>query len=134
MGSSIQPQSAVFPVLDLEFAFAWSRHAPGIGGWELSVVEMNTGELIEIVPPGAEFPVFYVVPRENGVEIIRERVIEVGGGQVSVANAPSLREALLLLCRLPASDLDEIDDELRTISMSRISGRELPRADALPPP
>ena len=91
---------AVFPLEDLQFALAWSQVAPGIGGWKLTVSEMTTGEIVEVTPPGAEFPVFYVLPRPNGVEIIRERVIEVGGGQVPVALLPTLRDAVLLLCPL----------------------------------
>lgn len=99
---------AVFPIQDLHFAVAWSRVAPGIGGWQLSVSEMTTGEIVEVIPPGAEFPVFYLLPRPAGVEIIRERVMEVGGGQVSMATVPSLREAVLLLCPLNELGMAEL--------------------------
>ena len=93
------PQTT-FPVEDLQFAIAWSRLAPGWGGWQASVSEMATGEIVEVTPPGAEFPLFYILPRACGVEVIRERVMEVGGGQVSVATVPTLRDAVLLLCPL----------------------------------
>ena len=99
---------AVFPVEDLQFAMAWSRVAPGFGGWTLAVSEMTTGELVEVTPPGAEFPVFYVLPRPEGTEIIRERVIEVGGGQVSEAMVPSLRDAVLLLCPLGSEGMEQL--------------------------
>lgn len=95
-----QKLHAAFPVEDLRFALAWSRMAPGFGGWQLGVSEMASGEMVEVIPPGAEFPVFYVLPRAGCVEVIRERVIEVGGGQVSVATVPTLRDAVLLLCPL----------------------------------
>ncbi len=89
-----------FPVDDLLFALAWSRLAPGLGGWRLAVIEIDTGEMIEIILPGAEFPVFLILPRRRHVELIRERPIEAGGGQVRVATLPTLREAVLLLCPL----------------------------------
>ncbi len=100
---------ATFPVEDLKFAMAWSRVAPGIGGWQLAVSEMTSGEIVEVTPPGAEFPVFYILQRLNGVEIIRERVIEVGGGQVSVAIVPTLRDAVLLLCPIGFENVAQIE-------------------------
>lgn len=104
---------SAFPIEDLRFALAWSRVAPGWGGWQVSVSEMATGEMVEVVPPGAEFPLFYVLPRAGSVEVIRERVMEVGGGQVSVAMVPTLRDALLLLCPLDADALAQAGHDMK---------------------
>lgn len=101
-------QSKAFAVDDLLFALAWSRLAPGLGGWRLSITEISTGEMVEIIPPGAEFPVFLILPRADHVEVIRERPIEAGGGQVRVATLPTLRDAVLLLCPLDAQHVFEL--------------------------
>ena len=109
----VQKLHAAFPLEDLRFALAWSRMAPGLGGWQLGVSEMASGELVEVIPPGAEFPVFCILPRADGVEIIRERVMEVGGGQVSVATVPTLRDAVLLLCPLGADAMAQVSQLMR---------------------
>ncbi len=104
---------AVFPVEDLLFALEWSRVAPGLGGWQVAVTEINSGEMVEVTPPGAEVPVFCILPRGDHVELIRERPIEVGGGQVHVGRLPNLLEAVLKLCPLgpqQAFDLERVID------------------------
>lgn len=102
-------ECAVFPIADLRFALAWSVAAPGFGGWRVEVVQISSGEMVDVIPPGAEFPVFSVVPRTAHVEVIWERAADAGGGQVIVARPSSLREALLLLCPLSADCLADID-------------------------
>lgn len=103
------PACAVFPVADLRFALAWSRAAPGLGGWQVTITQISSGEMVDVIPPGAEFPVFYILPRTGHVELVRERSIEVGGGQVVVARCPTLRDALLLLCPLSQECLAGIE-------------------------
>ena len=92
--------SGAFSVSDLCFALAWSRVAPGFGGWQIAFTQISSGEMIDVIPPGAEFPVFHILPRAGHVELIQERCADVGGGQVLVARCPALRDALLLLCPL----------------------------------
>ena len=99
----------MFPLDDLRFALAWSTAAPGFGGWRVEVVQVSSGEMVDVVPPGAEFPVFCVLPRVGYVEVIWEHAADAGGGQATVARPPTLREALLLLCPLSAECLAEID-------------------------
>jgi hypothetical protein len=98
-----------FAVSDLCFALAWSRVAPGFGGWQIAFMQISTGEMIDVVPPGAEFPVFHILPRAGHVELIQERSAEAGGGQVLVARCPALRDALLLLCPLGPEGLAAAD-------------------------
>ena len=100
---------AAFPIADLRFALAWSRVAPGFGGWQAAVTQISSGEMIDVVPPGAEFPVFCIFPRMGHVELVRERSIEVGGGQVVVARCPTLRDALLMLCPLSQECLADVE-------------------------
>ncbi|MGI4944347.1 MAG: hypothetical protein ACRYHQ_27950 [Janthinobacterium lividum] len=99
----------MFPIADLQFALAWSDAAPGFGGWRIEVVQISSGEMVDVVPPGAEFPVFWVVPRTGHVEVMWEHSAEAGGGQVLVARPSTLRDALLLLCPLSAECLADID-------------------------
>jgi len=98
-----------FSVSDLCFALAWSRVAPGFGGWQIAFVQISNGEMIDVIPPGAEFPVFHILPRAGHVELIQERSAEVGGGQVLVARCPALRDVLLLLCPLDPECLAAAD-------------------------
>lgn len=101
-----------FPVDDLSFAMAWSRVAPGIGGWRLAVSEMTSGEIVEIIPPGAKFPVFYVLPRPGGAEIIWDCSTVVEDDQASLGLLPSLRDAVLLLCPLTSEVLAQVRESL----------------------
>ena len=108
-GSGFLDECAAFSIADLRFALAWSAVAPGFGGWRAEVVQISTGEMLDVTPPGAESPVFCVMPRAGHVEVIRERPAEAGGGQVTVARPRTLRDALLLLCPLDAACLAELD-------------------------
>ena len=111
-GSAASSECAVFPIADLQFALAWSVAAPGFGGWRIEVVQISSGEMVDVIPPGAQFPVFWVVPRTEYVEVIWEHPAEAGGGQVTVARPPTLRDALLLLCPLSAECLSDINRKL----------------------
>ncbi|HEY0205529.1 MAG TPA: hypothetical protein VGC15_15395 [Acetobacteraceae bacterium] len=102
----------MFPIADLRFALAWSAAAPGYGGWRIEVVQISSGEMVDVVPPGAQFPVFWVVPRVGHVEVMWEHSAEAGGGQVTVARPSTLRDALLLLCPLSAECLASLDRKL----------------------
>ncbi len=113
--------AASFPIGDLQFALAWSQVAPGIGGWRLTVSEMTSGEMVEVTPPGAEFPTFYILPRAGLVEIIRERAMEVGGGQVRVGSVSSLKDAVLLLCPLSPAVVAQIDCSLLPVKFRSAS-------------
>ncbi|WP_426954311.1 hypothetical protein [Muricoccus radiodurans] len=106
-------EPGTFPIADLRFGFAWSRVAPGIDGWRVELVQIATGEMFDVTPPGSEFPVFSILPRAGSVEMIRERPIEAGGGQVIVGCFGSLREAVLTLCPLEEGQLAQIDQDLR---------------------
>lgn len=110
-------KAGLFPVADLRFGMAWSRLAPGIGGWPLTVTETTSGEMVDVTPPGAEHPVFCILPRPDHVEIIRERSIDVGGGQVTVACVDNLRQAVLLLCALDSRHIAEIDEQIARDSL-----------------
>ncbi len=116
MSDPIPPpaQSGSFPVADLEFSFAWSAVAPGIDGWRVELVQIASGEMLDVTPPGAEYPVFSILPRFGHVEVIRERPLDFGGGggQVPVGRFPSLREAVLALCPLHKDEIAKIDREL----------------------
>ncbi len=101
--------SGAFSVSDLCFALAWSRVAPGFGGWRIVFLQISSGEMIDVVPPGAEFPVFHILPRAGHVELTQEHSAEVGGGQVLIARGPALRDALLLLCPLDPECLAAAD-------------------------
>jgi len=111
-GSAASSECAVFPLADLRFALAWSAAAPGFGGWRVEVVQISSGEMVDVVPPGSQFPVFWVVPRIGHVEVVWEKSAEAGGGQVTVARPSTLRDALLLLCPLSAECLADIDRKL----------------------
>jgi hypothetical protein len=111
-GSAASSECAVFPIADLRFALAWSAAAPGFGGWRVEVVQISSGEMLDVIPPGAQFPVFWVVPRVGHVEVVWEHSAEAGGGQVTVARPSTLRDALLLLCPLGAECLADIDRTL----------------------
>jgi len=108
-GSAASSECAVFPIADLRFALAWSAAAPGFGGWRVEVVQISSGEMVDVIPPGAQFPVFWVVPRVGHVEVVWEHSAEAGGGQVTVARPSTLRDALLLLCPLSSECLADID-------------------------
>ena len=111
-GSASSSECAMFPIADLRFALAWSDAAPGFGGWQVEVVQISSGEMVDVIPPGAQFPVFSVVPRMGHVEVVWEHAAEAGGGQVTVARPSTLRDALLLLCPLSAECLADIDRKL----------------------
>ena len=108
-GSAASSDCAVFPLADLRFALAWSAAAPGFGGWRAEVVQISSGEMVDVIPPGADFPIFCVLPRTGYVEVIWEHAADAGGGQATVARPDTLRDALLLLCPLGAECLAEID-------------------------
>ena len=97
--------AGTFFTIDLCFALAWSRIAPGLGGWQTVIVQISSGKMIDVIPPRAEFLVFHLLPRTGHVELVHERSIEVGGGQVLVACCPRLRDALLPLCPLSPDGL-----------------------------
>ncbi len=101
--------TGAFSVSDLCFALAWSRVAPGFGGWQIAFMQISNGEMIDVIPPGAEFPVFHVLPSAEYVELIQEHSAEMGGGQVLVTRCPALRDALLLLCPLDPECLAAAD-------------------------
>ena len=107
--SAALSECAVFPIADLRFALAWSAAAPGLGGWRIEVVQISSGEMVDVIPPGADFPVFCVLPRIGHVELIWEHAADAGGEQAMVAQPSTLRDALLLLCPLGAECLAEID-------------------------
>lgn len=115
MTASLHPDSmspracGVFSVADLRFALAWSRVAPGFGGWRIAVLQISTGEMVEVTPPGASFAAFCALPRTGYVELVQEGSMEDGGGQVTVAQSATLRDALLLLCPLSRESLAEIE-------------------------
>ena len=115
------PELGSFSIADLKFGFAWSAVAPGIDGWRIEVVQIASGEMLDVTPPGAEFPVFSILPRAGHVEVIRERPLDAGGGQVHVGRFQSLREAVLTLCPLEAGQVTRIDQEILqpTTTMSR---------------
>ena len=118
--------SGAFCVSDLCFALAWSRVAPGFGGWRIAFMQISTGEMIDVVPPGAEFPVFHILPRAGHVELMQEHSAEVGGGEVLVARCPTLRDALLLLCPLDPECLAAADaGQSRTFAETSLWDRSM---------
>jgi hypothetical protein len=93
--------AAGFPVKHLAFALAWAAAAPG--GWVVKVTVVNDGELVSVVPPGAEFPVFFLALEHGAVETVRQRPAELGGELVGHGSHWTLVEAVLALCPLSAS-------------------------------
>ena len=106
---SLLDKCAAFSIADLRFALGWSAVAPGFGGWRVEVVQISTGEMLDVTPPGAAFPVFCVMPRAGHVVVVHEHAAEAGGGQVTVARPRTLRDALLLLCPLDPACLADLD-------------------------
>ena len=92
--------SASFPVDHLTFALAWAAVAPG--GWMVTVAAVNNGELVSVVPPGAEVPVFFLGLEHGVVETVRHRPAELGGQLVGHGAHRTLIEAVLALCPLSA--------------------------------
>jgi hypothetical protein len=113
-------------VSDLCFALAWSRVAPGYGGWRIALMQISSGEMIDVIPPGAEFPAFHILPRAGHVELIQEHSAEVGGGQDLIARCPVLRDALLLLCPLDPECLAAADaGQSRTLAETSLWDRSM---------
>ncbi|WP_426954301.1 hypothetical protein [Muricoccus radiodurans] len=106
------PECESFSIAGLSFSFAWSRLAPGIDGWRVQLVQIASGEMLDVTPPGSEFPVFSILPRAGYIEVIRERPIDAGGGQISIGRFRGLREAVLALCSLDDEQIAQIDRDL----------------------
>jgi hypothetical protein len=104
--------SQFYPV-DIAFVLAWSRLAPGFGGWQVAFDREPSTELVSIVPPGAEDPVFVI--RRPGVDVVMHRNRPDGRGEpVEVGHYKTLRDAVLALCPLSGDALEEIHVDLET--------------------
>ena len=95
----------VFHPSDIAFAIGWSNTAPGYGNWRVVVDHSTAAELISVIPPGCEDPVFFIA--RHGGEVVMERQPP-GGERSEVGRFRSMRDALLLLCPLDDDTLEEI--------------------------
>jgi hypothetical protein len=109
----------VFHLADLAFVHAWSRHAPGIGGWRVLVDDQQAPENVAVIPPGAEEPVFFIT-RQAAKAVLARRPWQAGpeAPRVTLGTFDTLRQAVLALCELPGEALQDIQEDLE---------REFPR-------
>lgn len=93
--------SQSFSDSDVAFALAWEIYAPGLCGWTVRRDFEDTGEdLILVDPPLNYGNGFMLSSDESGV------LIEWQGGR---RRMPTVRDALLLICPLPAEALAAAD-------------------------
>lgn len=107
--------TAGFQAADVLYALEWATLAPGLGGWRVIVSEGQKVELVSVVPPGAEFPIFFITPDGDEAVVERQRPRAVGGGYDPVGRFESLRDAVLALCKLDADQREELNTRMEAI-------------------
>ena len=90
---------------DVAFAISWSNSAPGLGSWRVLLDKPIGAESISVIPPGSDEPVFFVSRSGSGVLLERQPP---HGERDEVGRFLGLREALLALCPLADTTLEEI--------------------------
>lgn len=93
--------SETFSAQEFAFALAWELYAPGLGGWTVQrdVEEDGTGSIL--VDPPLVYGDGFVLRRDaEGVCIV---------SPLGVHRAPTLRDALLLICPLEREALAAAD-------------------------
>ncbi len=93
-----------FPPGDIQWALAWASVAPG--GWSAEIVASCDGdEYLAVTPPGSSECVFLIDANiDEGADVWRP------GRYDSIANYPTLRDAVLALCPLEPRQLRAVHD------------------------
>ena len=102
--STAQPSRVLersFSREEIGFALAWEIHAPGLGGWTVTHDEDNDGVEVLLVDPPLVFG--------DGFELRLEADSVVIVSPIGQHRAPTLREALLLICPLSPVALEQVD-------------------------
>ena len=97
---------------DVAFAQGWSKRAPGIDGWRIVLDRQGMTELVSVIPPGSDEPMFFI--SRPGVRVLVERRAR-GQGEdtlMPVGEYDNLRQAVQALCPLSDDDMQEIHEEL----------------------
>ena len=104
--------TSLFHPSDVAFARGWSRRAPGIDGWRIVLDREEAAQQVNVLPPGAEDPVFVITRPTVHVQV--ERRVRDGGEErlELVGEYPNLRAAVQALCPISEDDLQEIHEEL----------------------
>ena len=91
----------LFSRTEIAFALAWEVHAPGLGGWTVAQDEDEDGTDVLLVDPPLVFGEgFEVRPDAAGIVIT---------SALGRHRAPTLRDALLLICPLSPAALEATD-------------------------
>ncbi len=114
--------SAAFQAADVLYALEWATLAPGFGGWRVIVSDGPRTELVSVIPPGAEFPIFFITPDGEEAVIERQRPRVVGGGYETIGRFAGLRDAVLALCPLGDDEREELNIRMEAIYPRSLRG------------
>ena len=92
--SEVQSHFDRFAPEDVAFALAWEVYAPGLGGWTVQMDEDDDGAEFLLVDPPLVYGDGFTVRRAPAGAIVTWRQ--------GTVQAPSVREAMLKICPLPA--------------------------------
>jgi len=101
--------TSVFHPSDIAFVRGWSAAAPGLGGWQVLLDRDDAPEMVSVLPPGAEAPVFVLTRGSRDVVLQRRRA---NGAVEEIGSFDGLREAVLALCPLGDEALEAINEGL----------------------
>ncbi len=104
------------------YALEWATLAPGFGGWRVVVSDELRTELVSVVPPGAEFPIFFITPDGEEAVVERQRPRVLGGGHELVGRFDNLRDAVLALCPLDDDRREELNTRMEAIYPRSLRG------------
>ena len=101
--------TAVFHPSDIAFVRGWSAAAPGYGGWGVQLDRDEATEQVSVVPPGAEAPTFLITRHGRDVVLQQRRP---DASLQELGRFENLREAVLTLCPLDETAMQEIQESL----------------------
>jgi hypothetical protein len=100
--------TSIFHASDIAFARAWSRVAPGIGGWTMLLDNDAAPGQVSVIPPGLPQPVFFITRRGRDVVLERRRAMGDDDEVVEAGRFEGLRDAVLALCPIDDDALEQI--------------------------
>ena len=99
--STTRPPALPFSEQDLAFALAWEVHAPGLGGWTVQIDTDEEGADMLLIDPPLVYGDGFVVRLDAAGVLVTS--------PLGLHRAPTVRDALLLICPLGREALDAVE-------------------------